>query len=190
MKYKILLILTLFSHIVYGQDSILVNETCMKLHAMKNPDDYEKKSEIITDYIKKHVPVITSDSSKQEALQAFNRYSYKFFRELRRTCSEFEGDPITLRFNVIDIESKLKGAEFEEKDLKRVEAIIYSMTKKERKVPAIINGSCRKRIATGSGTRVQDVNKLLKQFAEAKKMMKGLTKMKSGGKKMPFKMPF
>ena len=89
-----------------------------------------------------------------------------------------------------NLKSKLKGAEFEEKDLKRVEAIIYSMTKKERKVPAIINGSRRKRIATGSGTRVQDVNRLLKQFADAKKMMKGLTKMKGNGKKMPFKMPF
>ena len=64
------------------------------------------------------------------------------------------------------------------------------MTKKERKVPAIINGSRRKRIATGSGTRVQDVNRLLKQFADAKKMMKGLTKMKGNSKKMPFKMPF
>lgn len=89
-----------------------------------------------------------------------------------------------------NLKSKLKGAEFEEKELKRIEAIIYSMTKKERKVPTIINGSRRKRIAIGSGTRVQDVNRLLKQFADAKKMMKGFTKMKSNGKKMPFKMPF
>lgn len=98
---------------VYSQDSLLVNETCMKLHAMKNQDDYEKKSEIITDDIKKHIPVITSDSSIQEFLQTFNRYSYKFFRELRRTCSEFEGEPITLQFNVVDIENKLKGTEID-----------------------------------------------------------------------------
>ncbi|MBU2701220.1 signal recognition particle subunit SRP54 [Sporomusaceae bacterium BoRhaA] len=88
------------------------------------------------------------------------------------------------------LKNKLKGAEFDEKELKHIEAIIYSMTPKERKTPAVINGSRRKRIATGSGTRVQEVNRLLKQFADAKKMMKGFAKMKSGNKKMPFKMPF
>lgn len=88
------------------------------------------------------------------------------------------------------LKNKLKGAEFDEKELKHIEAIIYSMTPKERKTPAIINGSRRKRIASGSGTRVQEVNRLLKQFADAKKMMKGFAKMKSGNKKMPFKMPF
>lgn len=88
------------------------------------------------------------------------------------------------------LKNKLKGAEFDEKELKHIEAIIYSMTPKERRTPAVINGSRRKRIATGSGTRVQEVNRLLKQFADAKKMMKGFAKMKSGNKKMPFKMPF
>lgn len=60
--------------------------------------------------------------------------------------------------------------------LKYIEAIILSMTKKERIKPGIINGSRRKRIAQGSGTSVQEVNKLLKQFMEMKKMMKKLTK--------------
>ncbi len=113
MKYNIILILTLLTHMVYSQDSVLVNETCMKLHAMKNSDDFEKKLEIITDDIKKYVPDMTSVSSKQEVIQAYNRYSYKFFRELRRTCSEFEGEPVTLKFNVIDIENKLKDTEID-----------------------------------------------------------------------------
>ena len=63
-----------------------------------------------------------------------------------------------------------------EKELKYVEAIILSMTKKERNNPNIIDGSRRKRIAAGSGTRVQDVNKLLKNFLQMKKMMKQLNK--------------
>lgn len=84
---------------------------------------------------------------------------------------------------------KMKDVQFDEKELQRIEAIICSMTKDERRNPNIINGSRRKRIALGSGTRVQDVNKLLKQFAEAKKMMKRLKEMQKSGKKL-FKLPF
>jgi len=63
-----------------------------------------------------------------------------------------------------------------EKDMRRLEAIILSMTLKERVTPAIIDGSRRKRIARGSGTSVEEVNKLLRQFLEMKKMMKGMGK--------------
>ena len=68
-----------------------------------------------------------------------------------------------------------------ERELKKIEAIILSMTPKERKKHSIINGSRRKRIARGSGTNVQDVNRLLKQFVEMKKMMKKISKMGLGG---------
>ncbi|RMG39459.1 MAG: signal recognition particle protein [Candidatus Dadabacteria bacterium] len=68
-----------------------------------------------------------------------------------------------------------------EKELKKIEAIILSMTPQERRNQAIINGSRRKRIARGSGTSVQDVNRLLKQFVEMKKMMKKISKMGMGG---------
>lgn len=71
------------------------------------------------------------------------------------------------------------------KEMRQIEAIIKSMTPKERADIGIINGSRRKRIALGSGTRVQDVNKLLKQFGEMKKMMKKMKKMKKGKKGMP-----
>ena len=79
-----------------------------------------------------------------------------------------------------------------EKEMARSEAIINSMTKKERQDPLIINGSRRKRIAAGSGTTVQDVNKLLKGFEEAKKMMKVVNEMGKHGKKGlgKFKFPF
>lgn len=71
------------------------------------------------------------------------------------------------------------------KEMRQIEAIIKSMTPKERADIGIINGSRRKRIALGSGTRVQDVNKLLKQFGEMKKMMKKMKKMKKGKNGMP-----
>ena len=68
-----------------------------------------------------------------------------------------------------------------EKEMKKVEAIILSMTPLERRRNSIIDGSRRKRIANGSGTRVQDVNDLLKQFTEMKKVMNKLSKMGIGG---------
>ena len=70
-----------------------------------------------------------------------------------------------------------------EEELKYTEAIIQSMTVKERRQPNIINGSRRRRIAYGSGTSVQDVNKLLRDFDKMKKMMKSI--MKGGGPKFP-----
>ncbi|GAE89960.1 signal recognition particle protein [Acetivibrio straminisolvens] len=86
----------------------------------------------------------------------------------------------------------LKDVELDEKKLAHVEAIIKSMTKEERNNPSIINGSRRKRIAAGSGTTVQEVNKLLKDFEEMKKMMKMMTEIGKRGKKglKKFRMPF
>lgn len=72
---------------------------------------------------------------------------------------------------------KFKGMEMDEKALTKVEAIICSMTKKEKVSPNIIDGSRRKRIASGSGTSIQDVNKALKQFAMMEKMVKNFAKM-------------
>jgi signal recognition particle subunit SRP54 len=76
-----------------------------------------------------------------------------------------------------------KDFDIPEKDMARVEAIICSMTRGERRNPSILNGSRRKRIAVGSGTAVSDVNKLIKNFEGAQKMMKQLGGMKKG--KMP-----
>ena len=67
---------------------------------------------------------------------------------------------------------QLRGADVDERELDRVEAIILSMTPQERANPALINGSRRKRIASGSGTKVQHVNQLVKQFDQMRKLMK------------------
>ena len=76
----------------------------------------------------------------------------------------------------------LKNIDIDDNAFKSIEAIIYSMTPKERKNPAIINSSRRQRIAKGSGTSIQEVNKLLKQFDETRKMMRMLTTAKAGGR--------
>ncbi len=85
---------------------------------------------------------------------------------------------------------KLKGIEVDDHQLIQTEAIINSMTKGERMNPSIINASRRKRIALGSGTKVQDVNKLIKSFEQTKKMMKQISSMEKGSKKGKFKFPF
>lgn len=78
-----------------------------------------------------------------------------------------------------------QNAEIDDGALTRIEAIISSMTPQERNRPQIINGSRRKRIALGSGTSVQEVNRLLNQFEMSQKMMKQMMNMKGRGFKMP-----
>jgi signal recognition particle subunit SRP54 len=80
----------------------------------------------------------------------------------------------------------VKDLKVDEKEFARVEAIINSMTPKERADYSIINGSRRKRIAQGSGTTVQDVNQLIKNYDQVLKMMKKFTKggMKHMGRMM------
>lgn len=78
--------------------------------------------------------------------------------------------------------AKLKNAEIDEKKVDKIKAIILSMTMKERNNPAIINSSRKKRIANGSGTSVQDINQLLRQYEQTKAMMKSI----KGGRKLPF----
>jgi signal recognition particle subunit SRP54 len=89
---------------------------------------------------------------------------------------------------------QLKDVKVDEKELTRVVAIIDSMTPKERINHMIINGSRRRRIARGSGTSVQDVNNLLKQYSEMRKMMKsfsgGFLGKKMGKMKLPPGFPF
>ncbi len=89
--------------------------------------------------------------------------------------------------NLKDLASMIPGVGKAIKDLdidddafKSIEAIIYSMTPKERSNPEILNGSRRQRIASGSGTSIQEVNKLIKQFDQTRKMMKMMTQMKGG----------
>jgi signal recognition particle subunit SRP54 len=103
--------------------------------------------------------------------------------------------PLDELLNLMPGMNKIKGMKdlkVDEKALNRVEAIVRSMTTEEKRNPEIINSSRRKRIAKGSGTTVQEVNRLIKQFEDMRKMMKQFTKMtdkakkKGGGFKFPF----
>lgn len=85
------------------------------------------------------------------------------------------------------VPKEIKDAEIDESKLGRIEAIVTSMTKKERKNPRILDASRRKRIAAGSGTKVEDINRFMNQFAEMQKMMKQMMGSKGmlGGMKFP-----
>jgi signal recognition particle subunit SRP54 len=98
--------------------------------------------------------------------------------------------PISQLMGMIPGLNKLPAnAEVDDKSLIRVEAIIQSMTKKERHNPNLLNGNRRKRIALGSGTSVQEVNKVLKQFLEMQKMMKMVSRGKMPKNFRGIKMP-
>lgn len=88
------------------------------------------------------------------------------------------------------LKDQLAGFDLDNKEVRQIEAIIKSMTMAERTNPNILNGSRRKRIAAGSGTTVQRVNQLIKQFEDARKFMKQMQSMSKGKKGMFPKLPF
>ena len=85
---------------------------------------------------------------------------------------------------------QLKNMQMDDKQLDYIEAIIKSMTKEERRNPDVINGSRRRRIAKGSGTSVQEVNRLLKQFKQTRKLMKQMNSKKGKRRGAGFNLPF
>jgi len=86
---------------------------------------------------------------------------------------------------------QLGNVEIDESEIGKIEALILSMTKQERRDPAILNASRKRRIAKGSGQTIQNINKLVKQFEQSKKMMKQFSgMMKTNGKKGKLKLPF
>ncbi|MFC2131113.1 signal recognition particle protein [Bacteroidota bacterium] len=107
-----------------------------------------------------------------------NQFTFDDFLDQLATIKKM-GSVRDLLGMIPGMDKQLKNVNVDEKSFGRVEAIIKSMTKTERQNPKIINGSRRKRIANGSGTTIQDVNKLLKQFDEMGKMMKSFSR---GGK--------
>ena len=125
----------------------------------------------------------------EKAEESFDRdKAEETFRKMQRnefTLEDFRDQLVQLRkMGPLDqvlsmipgMSSQMKNVDMEqgERELKKQSAIIDSMTPRERRSPEILNGSRRKRIAKGSGTAVEDVNRLLKQFAQARKMMKSL----------------
>lgn len=108
-----------------------------------------------------------------------NRFDFNDFLDQLQQIKKM--GPLSSLINMIPgAERALKGKEIDEKPLKKVEAVITSMTMKERENPHLLNGSRRKRIASGSGTSIQEVNRVIKQFNEMQKMIKQVKKGKMG----------
>ncbi len=103
------------------------------------------------------------------------------FRQIQKM-----GDIKSLLGMIPGVGSQIKDLDIDERQFSRVEAIILSMTEKERRKPDIINPSRKRRIAAGCGMRVEDVNRLLKQYEQMRKLMKQMKGMgKKGGKRLP-----
>lgn len=136
----------------------------------------------------------TVDEEKARALEKKMRdQSFTFEDFLEQLGQVRKMGPLGDILKMIPGANRMKGMDnlqIDEKQIAHVEAIIQSMTKQEKIRPDIINASRKKRIAKGSGRPVQEVNRLLKQFEEMKKMMKQLQGMNQKGRKKGFKFPF
>jgi signal recognition particle subunit SRP54 len=126
------------------------------------------------------------DQKKAEKLQKrirSDKFDLEDFMEQLQQIKKM-GDINELVGMIPGADKALKDEEIDEDAFKPIEAIIKSMTPEERRDPSILNGSRRRRIAKGSGTRVRDINELIKQFEQMKKMMKTMSKMSKMGRAM------
>ncbi|MGM7681728.1 signal recognition particle protein [Cytobacillus sp. Hm23] len=142
--------------------------------------------------IEKAQATVDEDKAK-ELEQKMRTMSFTFDDFLEQLSQVRSMGPLDDLINMLPGANKMKGlknVQVDEKQIGHVEAIIRSMTKAEKVQPEIINASRKKRIAKGSGTSVQEVNRLLKQFEDMKKMMKQMTNMSSKSKKKGMKFPF
>lgn len=116
---------------------------------------------------------------------AKNEFTFEDFLGQIQQLKKMGGFESVLKFlpGMGEISKQLKNMTPPDDEIKKIEAIIRSMTPKERRNPNILNASRRQRIANGSGTQVQDINKLVRQFEQAQKMMSQMMKMGMGGMK-------
>lgn len=137
------------------------------------------------------------EAKKLQKKIAKNQFSFNDFLDQLQQIKKM-GNVKDLMGMIPGMGKALKNVDIDDDAFKGVEAIIHSMTPEEREEPALLNGSRRKRIAKGSGTTIQDVNKLIKQFEETRKMMRMMGNKKNmmnmakqlkgmrGGMGMPF----
>jgi signal recognition particle subunit SRP54 len=126
------------------------------------------------------------DQKKAEKLQKrirSDKFDLEDFMEQLQQIKKM-GDISELVGMIPGADRALKDEEIDDDAFKPIEAIINSMTPEERQDPDVLNGSRRRRIAKGSGTKVRDVNELIKQFDQMKKMMKTMSKMSKMGRAM------
>lgn len=133
--------------------------------------------DIVSFVEKAHQEIDLSESAKLEEKLRKNKFDFNDFLSQIKQVKKM-GSIGGLISMIPGASKALKDKEIDEKIFHRIEAIILSMTLKERENPNLLNGMRRRRIANGSGSSIQDVNKLIKQFEDMKKMMKSF----SGGK--------
>lgn len=134
--------------------------------------------DILTLVEKAEAQIDQQEAQKLEEKIRKNQFTFEDFLAQLKTIKKM-GSLRDLLGMIPGMDKALRGINIDDKAFAKVEAIIQSMTKQERNNPKILNGSRRKRIANGSGTSIQDVNRLIKQFEDMQKMMKNIAR---GGK--------
>ncbi|MBM4178228.1 MAG: signal recognition particle protein [Ignavibacteria bacterium] len=147
--------------------------------------------DIVTLVEKAQAQIDEKEAERLEEKLKKNEFTFEDFLDQMKLIKKM-GSLRDLLGMIPGVDKALRGVEIDDKAFGRVEAIIHSMTKEERGNPRLLNGSRRKRIASGSGTSIQDVNRLIKQFEDMQKMMRNMTKGKMAnmmGRRLP-QMPF
>lgn len=135
--------------------------------------------------VEKAKEVIDQKEAEQSAKRmARNQFTFEDFLKQIQMMKKLGGFESIMKMipGMGQLSKQMKNMAPPDKEIKKIEAIIHSMTAQERNDPKVLNGSRRLRIANGSGTQVSDVNKLVKQFEDAKKMMSQMMKMGRGMK--------
>jgi signal recognition particle subunit SRP54 len=120
------------------------------------------------------------EAAKLQKKIAKNQFNFNDFLSQIKQIKKM-GNVKDLMGMIPGVGKAIRNMDIDDNAFKSIEAIIYSMTPEERENPAVINGSRRKRIATGSGTNIQEVNRLIKQFDDMRRMMKMMTASKGRG---------
>ena len=133
------------------------------------------KGDVISLVEKAQASMEDFEAEKLEEKLRKNKFDFDDFLKQIKVIKKM-GSLSSLIGMIPGIGSQIKNAQIDDKALIKVEAIINSMTKEERTTPKVLNGNRRKRIARGSGTSIQDVNRLVKQFSEMQRMMSTFSK--------------
>ncbi|MEN9795060.1 MAG: hypothetical protein RLZZ150_37, partial [Bacteroidota bacterium] len=133
--------------------------------------------DIVTLVEKAQAQIDEKEAERLEEKLKKNQFTFEDFLDQMKLIKKM-GNLRDLLGMIPGVDRALRDVQIDDRAFGRVEAIILSMTKEERGNPRLLNGSRRKRIATGSGTSIQDVNRLIKQFEDMQKMMRNMTKGK------------
>jgi len=144
------------------------------------------KGDVITLVEKAQASFDEFESEKLEEKLRKNKFDFDDFLKQIKLIKKM-GSLSSLLGMIPGLSAQIKNAPVDDKALVKVEAIINSMTKEERSSPKVLNGNRRKRIARGSGTSIQDVNRLIKQFGDMQKMMSSFSKKGAIGSMRNFK---